>query len=147
MDPACVSTNALSNKSDVFSFGVLLFEVLFGREASSIKNSDNWYFARLAQSHYEEGKLDDLIHPDLRQQMNVESLNVFAEIAYYCLKAQRSQRPDINQVLPELEKALELQHKYEHRLTAGASLSKHLKVKCKIRSAKFASSYLITSLA
>ncbi|XP_076950032.1 putative serine/threonine-protein kinase PBL28 [Bidens hawaiensis] len=59
MDPAYEYTRGLTNKSDVFSFGVLLFEVLFGREAS-IQNNDNWYFARLARLHYEEKNLDDL---------------------------------------------------------------------------------------
>ncbi|MFS7989813.1 putative protein kinase RLK-Pelle-CR4L family [Helianthus anomalus] len=34
----------------VFSFGVLLFEVLFQKQALS----NNWYFARLARSCYQE---------------------------------------------------------------------------------------------
>ncbi|KAJ0873146.1 putative protein kinase RLK-Pelle-CrRLK1L-1 family [Helianthus annuus] len=129
MDPAYESTRGLTHKSDVFSFGVVLFEILFGREAS-IQNNDNWYFARLAMSHYEDKKLDDLIHPDLRKQMNMESFNIFAETAYYCLKERRSQRPDMNQVLLKLEKALELQHKHEHPIpvAVASTSSNHLKV-------------------
>ncbi|KAJ0511690.1 putative protein kinase RLK-Pelle-CR4L family [Helianthus annuus] len=111
MDPAYEDTRGLNHKSDVFSFGVLLFEVLFGREAS-IPNDDNWYFARMAREHYEKRKLDNLIDPDLRKQMNVQSLNMFAEIAYCCIKEKRSQRPDTKTIRRRLERALELQRKH-----------------------------------
>ncbi|KAK1426318.1 hypothetical protein QVD17_14989 [Tagetes erecta] len=121
MDPAYEITRVLTQKSDVFSFGVVLFEVLFGTQAY-VQNNDNWYFARLARSHYEDSKLDDLIHPDLRKQMNTESFNIFAKIAYYCLKEHRSQRPDMNQLLSKLEKALELQDKHEHPVTLATEI-------------------------
>ncbi|KAJ0511658.1 putative protein kinase RLK-Pelle-CR4L family [Helianthus annuus] len=111
MDPAYEDTRGLNHKSDIFSFGVVLFEVLFGREAS-IPNDDNWYFARMARAHYEERKLDILIDPVLRKQMNLQSLNMFAEIAYCCIKEKRSQRPDMKTIRIRLERALELQHKH-----------------------------------
>ncbi|KAK1426312.1 hypothetical protein QVD17_14983 [Tagetes erecta] len=41
MDPAYEITRVLTHKSDVFSFGVLLFEVLFGTQAC-VQNNDNW---------------------------------------------------------------------------------------------------------
>ncbi|KAL8251419.1 hypothetical protein R6Q59_035112 [Mikania micrantha] len=40
MDPAFETTGGLTHKSDVFSFGVLLFEVLFGMKAS-VQQGDN----------------------------------------------------------------------------------------------------------
>ncbi|KAJ0736028.1 putative protein kinase RLK-Pelle-LRR-I-1 family [Helianthus annuus] len=130
MDPAYEDTRGLNHKSDVFSFGVVLFEVLFGREAS-IPNVDNWYFARMARAHYEERKLDDLIDPVLRKQMNVQSLNMFAEIAYCCIKEQRSQRPDMNTMRTRLERALELQRKHEQSTVAAVegTTSNHFKGK------------------
>ncbi|XP_022040052.1 uncharacterized protein LOC110942571 isoform X4 [Helianthus annuus] len=130
MDPAYEDTRGLNHKSDVFSFGVLLFEVLFGREAS-IPNDDNWYFARMARAHYEERKLDDLIDPVLRKQMNLQSLNMFAEIAYCCIKEKRSQRPDMKTIRTRLERALELQGKYEQSTVAAVegTTSNHFKGK------------------
>ncbi|KAK9057851.1 hypothetical protein SSX86_022689 [Deinandra increscens subsp. villosa] len=129
MDPAYEHTGGLTPKSDVFSFGVLLFEILFGREAS-LPNNDNWYFARSAGSCYEDRKLDDLIDPDLRKQMNLESLNIYAETAYWCLKEKRSQRPNMNQILLRLERALELQRTHEHlAVTVEGTSSNHLKGK------------------
>ncbi|KAL8238282.1 hypothetical protein R6Q59_019363 [Mikania micrantha] len=116
MDPAYENSRCLTPKSDVYSFGVLLFEVLFGREAC-VQNNDNWYFAHLARSCYEDQRLDDFIDPDLRRQMNLQSLNIFVETAYYCLEEKRSQRSDMSEVLSKLEKALELQRKNEHPIT------------------------------
>ncbi|KAK9050844.1 hypothetical protein SSX86_030187 [Deinandra increscens subsp. villosa] len=118
MDPTYENTKGLTHKSDVFSFGVLLFEILFGRAATSFPDNDNWYFARSARSHYEDKKLDDLIDPSLKKQMNLESLNIFAETSYWCLKEKRSQRPNMNQILLRLERALELQRTHEHLAVA-----------------------------
>nr|XP_043610561.1 uncharacterized protein LOC122582258 isoform X2 [Erigeron canadensis] len=134
MDPAYETTRGLTNKSDVFSFGVVLFEVLFGMVASSVvstpEHNDNWYFARMARAGYEENTLDGKIDPELRKQMNLESLNIFSETAYFCLKEQRSQRPDTKKVLQRLERTLELQYKHDLSLEhPERTLSSHLKVK------------------
>ncbi|KAL8199928.1 hypothetical protein R6Q57_013496 [Mikania cordata] len=64
MDPAFESTGGLTHKSDVFFFGVVLFEVLFGTKASA-QQGDNWYFAKMARLGYEENRLDDIIDRDL----------------------------------------------------------------------------------
>ncbi|KAI7731914.1 hypothetical protein M8C21_027235, partial [Ambrosia artemisiifolia] len=129
MDPAYEDTRGFNHKSDIFSFGVLLFEVLFGREAS-IPNNDNWSFAQLARSHYEEGKLDNLIDPDIRKQMNLQSFNIFADIAYHCIMEQRSKRPDMNKIRTRLDRALELQQKHEQSTVVAVegTTSNHLKV-------------------
>nr|XP_043611700.1 uncharacterized protein LOC122583349 [Erigeron canadensis] len=136
MDPAYEHTRGLTHKSDVFSFGVVLFEALFGRDASSVlstpDHNDKLYFARLARVHYEEKTLDDMIDPYLRVQMNLESLIVFSETAYFCLKEKPSERPDMKKVLQRLNSALELQRKHEsleHSTVGEATSSNHLKVK------------------
>nr|XP_043628023.1 probable receptor-like protein kinase At2g23200 [Erigeron canadensis] len=113
MDPQYEKTGGVTQKSDVFSFGVVLFEVLFGQKAS-IQDADNWCFARLARLHYEEKTLDHMIDPNLRKQMDFESLKIFSEVAYCCLKEQRSHRPSIDQILKKLEWALQLQRTHEN---------------------------------
>ncbi|GJR29173.1 kinase-like domain-containing protein [Tanacetum coccineum] len=114
VDPTYVKTGSVTCKSDIYSFGVVLFEVLLGKKA--INDNRDTKLAQLAQSHYEKGKLDDLINPDLRKQMNVESLKIFSETAYDCLKEHRAGRPSIHQVVMKLVKALHLQSSPGHSL-------------------------------
>ncbi|KAL8252696.1 hypothetical protein R6Q59_036389 [Mikania micrantha] len=112
-DPAYVKTASVSHKSDVYSFGVVLFEVLTGKKA--FHPGDNWVLSeRLPKTNYENGTLDNIIHPDLRKQMGMKSLKVVSETAYCCLNEQRSQRPNIDQVIFALDQALKLQLAHEN---------------------------------
>ncbi|KAI3739074.1 hypothetical protein L2E82_29458 [Cichorium intybus] len=79
-----------------------------------MEGEDNRLLAPLAKSHYEGGRLYDLIDPDLQKQMHPQSFKLFSETAYCCLNEQRSQRPNIDQILIKLEKALESQWKHEN---------------------------------
>ncbi|PWA82372.1 protein kinase-like domain, Phloem protein 2-like protein [Artemisia annua] len=107
-DPTYLETKTLSHKSDIYSFGVVLFELLCGRKSKS-DDQDNKYLVPMAIFHYREKLLDDIIDPDLLKQMDPQSFNVFAEIACDCLNEERSQRPNIDEIVARLEKALELQ--------------------------------------
>ncbi|KAM0008465.1 putative protein kinase RLK-Pelle-CrRLK1L-1 family [Helianthus debilis subsp. tardiflorus] len=108
VDPTYVKSERVTHKSDVYSFGVVLFEVLSGRKAY-IPDNNGVLLARLAESHYENGTLNDIIYPGLQNQMGAQALKVFAEAAYSCLNEQHSQRPNIDQVTIALEQALKLQ--------------------------------------
>ncbi|GJV28595.1 kinase-like domain, phloem protein 2-like protein [Tanacetum coccineum] len=105
-DPTYLETNRVSHKSDMYSFGIVMFELLCGRE-SIIDSDTNNYLAPLAATRYREKRLDEIIDWDLWKQMDSQSFNIFAEIAYECLDEERSQRPNIDDIVPRLEKALE----------------------------------------
>ncbi|XP_071726792.1 probable receptor-like protein kinase At2g23200 [Rutidosis leptorrhynchoides] len=66
-----------------YSFGVILFEVLFERKAHM---GDDESLVSVATRLYEEGKLEDMINPDLRKQMHRLSLPLFSQLAYGCVK-------------------------------------------------------------
>ncbi|GJQ99862.1 kinase-like domain, phloem protein 2-like protein [Tanacetum coccineum] len=111
-DPTYLETNRVSHKSDMYSFGIVLFELVCGR--TSIINSDtNKYLAPLAVTHYREKRLDEIIDWDLWKQMDSHSLDIFTKTAYDCVNEERSQRPNIDEVVTRLEKALELQLKHQ----------------------------------
>nr|GEY19748.1 protein kinase-like domain-containing protein [Tanacetum cinerariifolium] len=108
-DPTYIETKRVSHKSDMYSFGIIMFELMCGRE-SIIDSDTNKYLAPLAVTHYREKRLDEIIDWDLWKQMDSQTFNIFAETAYNCLNEERSRRPNIDEVVTRLEKALEHQN-------------------------------------
>ncbi|XP_076919313.1 putative receptor-like protein kinase At2g23200 [Bidens hawaiensis] len=106
MDPSVIKTRGVTRKSDVYSFGVVLFEILCGRKAF-IQNEPNMFLDSLAKSHYINETLQEIVHPDLYNQMTPKSLVVYSKVAYSCLEEEESHRPDMSDIVGELEKALE----------------------------------------
>ncbi|MFS7917200.1 putative protein kinase RLK-Pelle-SD-2b family [Helianthus anomalus] len=104
-----------SKNSDLYCLGVILLEVLYGRN-STIEDV-NRYIAEMSEKQYhDEGELlDDVIPPNLRTQMHAESLSIFSEIVYNCLKEQSDQQSIsmFDQILKRLEQAIEIQEKHE----------------------------------
>ncbi|GKD04515.1 kinase-like domain, phloem protein 2-like protein [Tanacetum coccineum] len=107
-DPTYIETKTVSHKSDIYSFGIVMFELLCGRKAVINGDQDNKCLAPMAILRYREEKLEDLVEWNLSKQIDPQSFKVFTEIAYDCLNEERSQRPTIDEIVPKLEKALEL---------------------------------------
>ncbi|PWA69509.1 serine/threonine-protein kinase, active site protein [Artemisia annua] len=120
-------------KSDVFSFGIVLFEILCGTKAF-ISTENNKFQASLAMFHFEGRKLHELVDPDLFKQMDPQSFNIFSETAYYCLKG-RQAPINMNQVLTRLKRALKLQEQYDNdehsTVVRKGPSSNNLKLKAK----------------
>ncbi|KAM0037023.1 putative protein kinase RLK-Pelle-CR4L family [Helianthus debilis subsp. tardiflorus] len=105
----CIDSD--SEYSNVYSFGVTLLEVLFGRKSTS--EDVNQYLAKMALNHEQ---LDDIIPPNLRTQMHAKSLSILSEIAYSCLKEQPDQQPTymFHKIVERVYEAFEVQWKHEH---------------------------------
>ncbi|KAJ9546704.1 hypothetical protein OSB04_019247 [Centaurea solstitialis] len=109
IDPMYFQTATLTKESDIYSFGVVLFEILCGRPAVPTDVDIKGLLGPLARHHCEEGNITKIIDPILRKQMNPGSLNAFSSIAYQCLEMNRSKRPTITGIVERLENVLLLQ--------------------------------------
>ncbi|KAM0005574.1 putative protein kinase RLK-Pelle-CrRLK1L-1 family [Helianthus debilis subsp. tardiflorus] len=104
----------LTEKSDIYSFGVVLFEILCGRLAWVEDCEDHSQsLGPLAKMFDKEGKLDDIVFEGIREQIGPESLDTFADIAHQCLHDKSEERPTAREVVIQLKKALDLQNDYE----------------------------------
>ncbi|KAF5790188.1 putative protein kinase RLK-Pelle-CrRLK1L-1 family [Helianthus annuus] len=118
-DPQYEKTGRLKRESDVYSFGVVLFEILCGRGAGDpvYKNENVRGLGPVARQSFCMGTLEDMIDPILKEEIgennfslsrgpNKDSLHTFMKIAYQCVTETQDQRPTMNVVVKELEKAL-----------------------------------------
>ncbi|GKE80717.1 kinase-like domain, phloem protein 2-like protein [Tanacetum coccineum] len=112
-DPAYEKTKNVNHKTDIYSFGIVLFELLCARK-SVIANETNKYLAPAAILYYKERKLNEIVDWNLWKQMDSQSFDIFAEIAYECLNEEESQRPSIDEIVTRLEKVLELQLEHQN---------------------------------
>ncbi|KAI5684498.1 hypothetical protein M9H77_05726 [Catharanthus roseus] len=110
LDPEYYKSFQLTKKSDVFSFGVVLLELLCAR--APIDKSlpgDEVNLADWGSSCIVKGEVEKLIDPSLVGTINPNSLRKFGEIVEKCLQEQAVHRPSMVDVLWDLKYALQLQ--------------------------------------
>ncbi|XP_076908359.1 uncharacterized protein LOC143565194 [Bidens hawaiensis] len=114
LDPEYSWTGRLTRKTDVFAFGVVLFELLCGRPALDYRvDEDNCSLAKWAHESVGKGKVYEIIDLNIKSQISPKCLKVFARIADRCLSIESKKRPTMTEVLADLELSLKLQIKFD----------------------------------
>ncbi|KAJ0698016.1 putative protein kinase RLK-Pelle-CrRLK1L-1 family [Helianthus annuus] len=112
MDPDYFQTGRLTRKSDVYAFGVVLFEVLCGKQAVDRSiDEEHWGLATWAQDSIKEGRLGQIVDINLRGRLFRKCLKEYALLADRCLHSHPKQRPTMAEVVVCLESILALQEK------------------------------------
>ncbi|GKC55141.1 kinase RLK-Pelle-LRR-I-1 family protein [Tanacetum coccineum] len=109
LDPVYQKSRFLTKESDIYSLGVVLFEILYGKSTYEIKKRENQFLQSLVKQRREEGRLDEVVFNALKNQIVSEALAIFQVIGFQCLHDDREKRPTAQHVLVQLQKALELQ--------------------------------------
>ncbi|KAL3532288.1 hypothetical protein ACH5RR_005809 [Cinchona calisaya] len=103
LDPEYMKTYQLTTKSDVFSFGILLIEILSGRRPVELKRPpDERVTIRWAFNKYSEGNVFDMIDPQMKETIEREILVKMFGLAIQCAAPTRVDRPDMKIVGEEL---------------------------------------------
>ncbi|KAI5657045.1 hypothetical protein M9H77_25838 [Catharanthus roseus] len=101
----------LTLKADVYSFGVLVLEVVSGRSSGSL----NWgglqkLFLEWAWQLYEEGRMLELVDPEMEGFPQEEVLK-YIKVAFFCTQSNANRRPMISQVIEMLSRDIRLNEK------------------------------------
>ncbi|XP_072980587.1 calmodulin-binding receptor-like cytoplasmic kinase 3 isoform X1 [Typha angustifolia] len=103
VDPEYLRTYHLTIKSDVFSFGILLIEILSARRPVELKrHPDEKITVRWAFAKYNEGKVRDILDPMLQEVVHEDVLNKIFSLAFQCAAPTRSDRPVMKEVVERL---------------------------------------------
>ncbi|CAO2203820.1 unnamed protein product [Urochloa humidicola] len=113
IDPEYQQTGKLGVKSDIYSLGVLLLQVLTARPPMGLTHH--------VEKAVDAGSFDKMLDATVRDWPVEEALG-FARLALKCTEMRRRDRPDLATViLPELNRLRNLGIAYEAAVTAAAS--------------------------
>ncbi|KAK0597926.1 hypothetical protein LWI29_029978 [Acer saccharum] len=107
LDPEYYISNRLTEKSDVFSFGVVLLEIITCRTA--ITRTSEYQKTHLSQwvdSLISQGDVRKIVDQRLQGDFDMNSVWKAVEIAMACLSAAANARPTMNVVVMELNECL-----------------------------------------
>ncbi|CAO2173288.1 unnamed protein product [Urochloa humidicola] len=105
LDPMYYYTGRLTDKSDVFSFGVLLIELLTRKKPYAYRSVDDDGLVSHFVSLLAEGKVIDIIDPQVMEEEGGEIVEV-ATLAAMCTKLKGEDRPTMREVKMTLENLL-----------------------------------------
>lgn len=96
MDPEYVTTQELTEKSDIYSYGVVLLELITSKQA--IHNNKN--LIESCQSLLtSETRLIELVDPAIGDSFDFDQLQTVVTIVKWCTQREGRARPSIKQVL------------------------------------------------
>ncbi|XP_022721011.1 cold-responsive protein kinase 1-like [Durio zibethinus] len=101
----------LTMKADVYSYGVLVLEIISGRNSSkaNLGGMDKFLLA-WAWQLYEEGKFLELVDPELGE-FPEEAVLRYIKVAFFCTQAAANRRPLMSQVIEMLARNIRLNEK------------------------------------
>ncbi|KAG8652067.1 probable receptor-like protein kinase At5g20050 [Manihot esculenta] len=110
--PEWLLENGVSEKSDVYSYGLVLLEMIGGQRNVSLLQNGNersqrtWkYFPKIVNQKMREGKLMEVVDHRLVESENIDEREVkrLVHIAFWCIQEKARLRPTMAHVVEMLE--------------------------------------------
>ncbi|PNX73726.1 G-type lectin S-receptor-like serine/threonine-protein kinase [Trifolium pratense] len=104
--PEWIRNCPISEKSDVYSYGMVLLEIIGGRKNyDPNETSEKFNFPRFAFKMMEEGKVRDILDPELKidDEHDDDKVHCAISVALWCIQENMSMRPSMTKVVQMLE--------------------------------------------
>ncbi|CAN5962928.1 unnamed protein product [Sphagnum jensenii] len=109
MSPEYATLGQLTPKADVYSFGILLLEIVSGRKnIDTTLESEKVYLVKWAWSLYETSMLTNLIAQDLDITISKNEMKQVIFVALLCVQIDLTKRPMMSHVLAMLQGEMEV---------------------------------------
>jgi hypothetical protein len=102
--PEWITNYAISEKSDVYSYGMVLLEIISGRKSyDPVEGSEKAHFPSYAFKKLEEGDLRDISDSKLKYKDQDNRVEMAIKVALWCIQEDFYQRPSMSKVVQMLE--------------------------------------------
>lgn len=110
--PEWLANLLITSKSDVYSYGMVLLEIVSGRRNFDVSPETNHKkFSLWAYEEFEKGNVEAIMDRRLREQPDVEMEQVVraVQVSFWCIQEQPSHRPTMGKVVQMLEGIAEIE--------------------------------------
>ncbi|KAL5122850.1 G-type lectin S-receptor-like serine/threonine-protein kinase [Glycine soja] len=109
--PEWLANLPITSKSDVYSYGMVLLEIVSGRRNFDVSEDTNRKkFSIWAYEEFEKGNISGILDKRLaEQEVEMEQVRRAIQASFWCIQEQPSQRPTMSRVLQMLEGVTELE--------------------------------------
>ncbi|KAJ4806860.1 Leucine-rich repeat protein kinase family protein [Rhynchospora pubera] len=108
LDPEYYSLYQLSEKSDVFSFGIVLLEIITG-QPPIIGSPEGGHVTHWVSEKLSRGDIQSIIDPRMHGQYDINSVWKVTDLARKCTENSSANRPTMDVVVMELKESLDLE--------------------------------------
>lgn len=114
MAPEWIFHNPITSKVDVYSYGIVLLELITGKCPNRVQyNMDNdemqhtmlatWVREKMHGLEQSASQIQQVVDPALDGKYNLEKMNVLIKVASQCSEEDKEARPTMSQVVDMLQ--------------------------------------------
>ncbi|XWS21872.1 hypothetical protein CRYUN_Cryun30bG0092900 [Craigia yunnanensis] len=123
--PEWLANLPITSKSDVYSYGMVLLEIVSGRRNFEVSADTNRKkFSLWAYEEFERGNVKEIVDKRLvDQDVDMEQVTRAIQVSFWCIQEQPSQRPMMGKVVRMLEGITEIERPPAPKAATEGSIS------------------------
>ncbi|XP_073004333.1 G-type lectin S-receptor-like serine/threonine-protein kinase At1g34300 [Typha latifolia] len=109
--PEWLANLPITSKSDVYSYGMVLLEIVSGRRNFDVsEETGRKKFSIWAYEEFEKGNIRSIVDKRLvEQEVDMGQVERAVQVSFWCIQEQPSQRPSMGKVVQMLEGIMEIE--------------------------------------